>query len=436
MSVKEQINEQSKQEYKEYLEPLKKLRKKGSKGTTIFMIICCVIGGLAGFFGAMLGDKLSLSGLEPFPVPDGFGFLYFVALFVFYLVTTVLHTIIHEGGHLVFGLLSGYEFLSFRVMSFTIVKKDGKLAVKKFKLLGTLGQCLMYPPEWKEGENYPYLAYNLGGGIFNIIFSILAIPLFFTGSSLLGWMAGIFIFTGAIFAISNLIPMTVGIPNDGKNALDCKRSPVAQKAFYLQLKLNTDLSDGIRLSDLPLDIIQIEMQEESEKSGLVVGLRLYEIYWYMEHGMDAEAKALLSEMEAKREHMALAFVNSFDLLRMYFLLLEETPVERLAAYYNVLKVVFQQNADLSVLFVKYAYYRLLTDEEREMIEWLSLTNKKGKLPKKLPKVKKPITAESIYEQIQKSAAAYPVVGEAQLYLELTERVKDSIISTACDTQEA
>ena len=111
-------------------------------------------------------------------------------------------------------------------------------------------------------------------------------------------------------------------------------------------------------------------------------------------------------------------------------------MERLAAYYNVLKVVFQQNADLSVLFVKYAYYRLLTDEEREMIEWLSLTNKKGKLPKKLPKVKKPITAESIYEQIQKSAAAYPVVGEAQLYLELTERVKDSIISTACDTQEA
>ena len=83
MSIKEQISEQSKQEYKEYLEPLKKLRKKGSKGTTIFMIICCVIGGLAGFFGAMLGDKLSLSGLEPFPLPDGFGFLYFVALFVF-----------------------------------------------------------------------------------------------------------------------------------------------------------------------------------------------------------------------------------------------------------------------------------------------------------------------------------------------------------------
>lgn len=422
MSVKEQISEQSKQEYKEYLEPLKKLRKKGSKGTTIFMIICCVIGGLVGFFGAMLGDKLSISGLEPFPVPDGFGFLYFIALFVFYFVTTVLHTIIHEGGHLVFGLLSGYEFLSFRVMSFTIVKKDGKLAVKKFKLLGTLGQCLMYPPQWKEGEKYPYLAYNLGGGIFNIIFSLLAVPLFFIGSPLWGWVAGVFIFTGVIFAISNMVPMTVGVPNDGKNALDCKRSPIAQKAFYLQLKMNADMSDGVRLSELPLEMLQIEKQEESEKSGLVVGLRLYEIYWYMENGMDEEAQALLTEMETKRDKMALAFINSFDLIRMYFLLLEKAPVEQLAAYYNVLKIVFQKNADLSVLYVMYTYYSLLTDEEREKIEWLSLSNKKGKLPKKLPKVKKPITAESIYEQIQKSAAAYPVVGEAQLYLELTEKV--------------
>ena len=73
----------------------------------------------------------------------------------------------------------------------------------------------------------------------------------------------------------------------------------------------------------------------------------------------------------------------------------------------------------------YTYYSLLTDEEREMIEWLSLTNKKGKLPKKLPKVKKPITAEKIYEQMQKAVAVHPVVGEAQLYQELTERVKNT-----------
>lgn len=422
MSVKEQISEQSIADYKEYLEPLQKLRKKGNKGMIIFYVICAIIGGLVGFFGGMLGDKLDLSVLEPFPVPNGLEVLYVVVALALYLVSVLLHTIIHEGGHLVLGLLSGYEFLSFRVLSFTTVKKDGKLSVKKLNIPGTAGQCLMYPPQWKDGEKYPYLAYNLGGGLFNIIFSLLAVPLFFTGSALWGWVAGFFIFTGVTFAVTNLIPMTVGVPNDGKNVKDCRKSLIAQKALYLQLKMNADLSDGARLKELPLEMLQIEMQEESEKSGLVVGLRLYEIYWYMENGMDEEAKALLTEMEAKKGEMALLFVNAFELIRLYYMLFEKAPLEQIAAYYNGLKLVFQQNADLSVLFVKYTYYKLLTNEEREKIEWLSLTDKKGKLPKKLPKVKKPVTAETIYEQIQKSAAAYPVVGEAQLYLELTEKV--------------
>ncbi len=427
MSVKEQISEQSIGEYREYVVPLQKLRKKGTKGYKIFITVCCIIGGLVGFFGAMLIDKLDIIGLEPFPVGEGFEFLYLVAFLIFYLITTFLQTIIHESGHLVFGLLSGYHFLSFRILSFTIVKRDGKLLWKKLKMPGTLGQCLMYPPQYIEGEKYPYLAYNLGGGILNILFCVLAVPLFFTGSALWGWVAGVFIFTGVILAGSNLIPMTIGMPNDGKNALDCKRSPIARKALYVQLKMNADMSDGVRLTEFPLELLQIEKQEGAEKSGLVSVLWLKEIYWYMGKGMDEEAEALLTEQETMKDQMMLAFVNSMDLLRLYFLLLEKAPLEKIAAYYKVLKIVFQKNADLSVLFVKYAYYALLTVEEREKIEWLSAINKKGKLPKKLPKVKKPVTAESIYEQIQKSAVAYPVAGEAQLYLDLTEKVNSLIL---------
>lgn len=287
----------------------------------------------------------------------------------------------------------------------------------------------MYPPQWKDGEKFPYLAYNLGGGLFNIIFSLLAVPLFFAGSAFWGWVAGISIFNGVIFAVVNLVPMTVGIPNDGKNVKDCRKSPIARKALYLQLKMNADLSDGARLKDLPLEMLQIEKQEESEKSGLVIALRMYEIYWYMETGMDNEAKALLAEMESKKEQMALLFINAFELIRLYYMLLEKASLEQIAAYYNGLKPVFQMNKDISVLVVKYAYFKLLTAEERERIEWLSLMDKKGKLPKKLPKVKKPVTAENIYEQIQKSAEAYPVVGEAQLYLELTEKVNRFVQET-------
>ncbi|MBO5413517.1 MAG: hypothetical protein J6A29_04410, partial [Clostridia bacterium] len=63
--------------------------------------------------------------------------------FIAYLISSYLHTIIHEAGHLVFGLLSGYKFVSFRIGNIMLIKIKNKLKFKKFSLLGTAGQCLM-----------------------------------------------------------------------------------------------------------------------------------------------------------------------------------------------------------------------------------------------------------------------------------------------------
>ena len=58
-----------------------------------------------------------------------------------------LQLIIHEAGPLVCGLISGYKFVSFRVLSYTLLKEEGKFKVKKFSLSGTEGQCLLSPPD-------------------------------------------------------------------------------------------------------------------------------------------------------------------------------------------------------------------------------------------------------------------------------------------------
>ena len=50
-----------------------------------------------------------------------------VSLFISYL----LIIIIHEAGHLVFGLLSGYKYLLFRVGSLTLIKRNNKFEFKK-----------------------------------------------------------------------------------------------------------------------------------------------------------------------------------------------------------------------------------------------------------------------------------------------------------------
>ena len=92
----------------------------------------------------------------------------FIVLFAAMYITMFLQIIIHEGGHLICGLLTGYKFVSFRIGSFTLIKINGKIKVKKLSLAGTGGQCLLSPPEMKDGK-IPYVLYNLGGSILNLI---------------------------------------------------------------------------------------------------------------------------------------------------------------------------------------------------------------------------------------------------------------------------
>lgn len=424
MSVKEQISKESIEQYNEYLKPLKKLRKKQGWGMIIFYLVCVVIGILIGV-SAGRWDKsgvFDLNAIRPFELPKGLGILYYVAFVLYTIVTMPLHTIIHEAGHLVFGLLSGYRFLSFRIFSFTIVKKGGKIAIKKLKIPGTMGQCLMYPPEWKEDQPYPYVLYNLGGGLLNLMSCVLMMPLLFTGSPLWIWIAGLFVFFGLIFAITNMVPMTLGIPNDGKNCLDCKKSKEARRALYLQLKINADMSDSAALTDFPVELFEVQEQSGKKISALITYLYLQKYLWYLVQGQKEQAEAALAFLEQNREKMITAYVNTIDLERLCIMVQEKAPIEKIAAYYTVLRPALIQNTIPDVLRIKYAYLLCLSEEEREIIDWLSFS-KKGKLPKKLPK-QKTTTAEKIYEEIEQSVRKHPVAGEAKLHMQLTQEIKE------------
>jgi len=76
-------------------------------------------------------------------------------------IAVVLNIMLHEAGHLVFGLLTDYKFVSYRAFSFTLIKDvQGKFKWKKYSISGTLGQCLMEPPRDFKSDNLPYFWYN------------------------------------------------------------------------------------------------------------------------------------------------------------------------------------------------------------------------------------------------------------------------------------
>lgn len=164
-----------------------------------------------------------------------------------------LSVIVHEGGHLVFGLMSGYKFSSFRIGSLMLIKQEGKIKLRRLKIAGTGGQCLMIPPEAKDGK-IPVVLYNLGGVIANIIFAAILALLYYL--TLLHVAVALVFLVGAmlsfIFAMANGIPLNVGgIPNDGMNALSLKGNEAAAQAFTNQLLMNAEQAKGVSISHMP-----------------------------------------------------------------------------------------------------------------------------------------------------------------------------------------
>ena len=141
-------------------------------------------------------------------------------LLVSFYVGILPQTVFHEAGHMVFGLLTGYGFVSFRVLRWTWVRQDGKLTVRKYTLPGTLGQCLLSPPKgYDDPADAPYVLYHLGGALANLLVSLVFLGLTLLLPGLYGRIlcTGL-AFAGFVLACTNAIPNEPGkLNNDGRN---------------------------------------------------------------------------------------------------------------------------------------------------------------------------------------------------------------------------
>jgi len=209
-------------------------------------------------------------------------------------IAVYFHIIIHEGGHLVAGKLSGYKFISFRVGKFTIVRtKDGKLAYKKYQVSGTGGQCLMSPPDaLAPNYRFPFIFYNMGGGLANLIFSMPFIPLLFATSGILHMILWIFVAVGVLLGLINIIPIAAML-NDGHNALSAKKNTDSRRAFWLQLRYVDLLSKGVRVRDMPAEWFENIPVEFNSSTGVLIAMRHS---YLLDNGEFAQAKEFAQQI--------------------------------------------------------------------------------------------------------------------------------------------
>lgn len=247
-------------------------RKKPARRLSLAMLAGLVVGGLLGFWIAGYADRQGIGMGKALPQT-----LFAVAaLLVGLYAVLCLQTILHEAGHLVFGLLSGYRFSSFRIGGLMLVKEEQGLRLRRLRVAGTAGQCLMCPPELVDGR-MPVLLYNLGGSLMNLI-AALAL---WTALALLhpGGLAAILMQLGAwaglLFALLNGLPMRTGtVDNDGYNARALLREPQAMRAFWVQMKVADRLARGARLKEMPEEWFTVP-SDEAMRNSLVAVLGVY-----------------------------------------------------------------------------------------------------------------------------------------------------------------
>lgn len=204
-----------------------------------------------------------------------------------------LHMIIHEAGHLIFGLLTGYKFRSFRILSFMLLKDKEKLKLRRLSIVGTGGQCIMMPPDIKNGK-MPFLLYNLGGSFLNVIASVLPLVIYFGYND--SPFLLIFAVIGFIAALTNGVPMrTSTINNDGYNALAISKSNEALEAFWVQLKVAEQNSNGLRIKDMPAEWFEVPT-DESMKNSIVATRGVYACNRLMDEEKFSEADALMKHI--------------------------------------------------------------------------------------------------------------------------------------------
>lgn len=351
-----------------------KEKKKFNWGVLLTFVIYLIIGGICGLF---MGKYMITIGADA----DNTGeFIMYVAITLIALYVSIfVHIILHEGGHLVFGLMTGYKFSSFRIGSFMWIKKDDKVVFRRFSLAGTGGQCLMAPPDM-TGDDYPFVWYNLGGCISNVVFSGLALGVSFLCEDIgmLSLILKIFAVVGFALAILNAIPLGLGgIDNDGSNTVAISKSVKARKAFWLMMKINEQVASGVRIKDMPDEWFKLPEVKDMDNI-MVSSTAVFKCNKLMDEMKFEEADKLMEKLVNNDEIKMSGVYKSLLKNDMIFCeLIGENNAERIDKLLDKEQKNFMKAMKKfpSVLRTGYAYVLLNKRDEAEASKILELFDK-------------------------------------------------------------
>lgn len=233
-------------------ETKKSQKQRKQKRTKLLMVILGVVIGVVMGIAIWRGASAQggMSGIAAARV-----FLIFVAALY---LTLVLSIPLHELGHLLMGLLTGYKPYLFNMFGLQwMQREDGKWHFQLRPMAGAGGLCGMRLPKGSTPEKYPYRLFFLGGILMT---GVLTVPLLVLGFLQPGTAKGAAMLgagsTLLICTLGNALPRVQMQITDGAMLQMLHRSEQARRVYWLTWKVLDAMVAGQRLSDMPEEWFQ------------------------------------------------------------------------------------------------------------------------------------------------------------------------------------
>lgn len=370
-----------------------KKQEKAKNHGNLFMLLCLMLtGAVCGVVVmAYIDDAFGNS------LPVGEILFHLAVAFIGIYIAIFLQIVMHESGHLIAGLLTGYTFSSFRFGNLMWVKDNETIKFRKLSLAGTGGQCLMNPPDMVDGK-IPFVFYNLGGSFMNLLTIPVCAVLFFLFSKVpfLSLFLLMMCIVGFAYALMNGIPMKLGmVNNDGYNTKDLSKSPEALKSFWVQMKVMEQISKGVRLKDMPNEWFYLPDKDEMKNSMTAV-MAVFYANKLMDGQIFTDAAALIDKLLAAESGIVGLHRNLLICDRLFCELMNEKNSEVIDKLYSKeqMKFMKQMRKFPSVIRTEYAYALLYKNDADK--------------------------AAQIKEQFEKCAKAHPYASDIESERELLE----------------
>lgn len=177
---------------------------------------------------------------------------------IFMYIILTIFVIIHELGHLVFGINAGLKFDSFCFLWFVIQKQENKIKlIMKPMISGVGGYCSLRIENAKHRDLNKIKLFYMGGVIFNFISAfVFFVFSLFTQNIYIDTILWGCIITNLYLALNNILPTTVssGLEIDMLHVNYCNSDPHYMNTLYIH-QCATDLLN----EEKTFDSLQLKM---------------------------------------------------------------------------------------------------------------------------------------------------------------------------------